>query len=241
MIRLQGRKISKSDLELTESQIKIYEAIDQSIQYFNYNTLHELKFELFLRDSIIQTSFLLNDSNVVFAPFKLSRFNQDMWIHTEKGYLLKTTISPSIGIKDIFLNSQKYAFECSTAIIIIYYKAVLESIKEEYFNILFQNLFVWDWNYDKDLGIITQIGNDFIPGDVVYFFNPDYDNPVWMGENAVFLGNDLYFGHGIGVRSSEDMIKELNKLRKEGAEKSAFLLSQHSRLNYNFLSRFNLQ
>lgn len=216
----------------------IYVALENSPLSHQFGSIHELIFELQLRENIILAARKLHNSNVAFAPFNTSKFNPGFWTKIKYGYLLNSNVLPSDAIKDVFSNGKEYAFECSTAIVLIYYKAVLESISTSHFNSLFQRLLVWDWNYDQDLGIITTIGRDFIPADVVYFYNPDFAHPVWTGENAVYLGNDQYFGHGIGIESEKGMIKALNTLRKPNSSKDAHLISQHSRLNAGYLSQF---
>lgn len=217
---------------------EIYLALENSPFTHQYGSLHEFIFELYLRENIILAARKLHESEITFAPFNTSKFNPQIWTKTKYGYLLKPNVLPSEAIKDVFTNGKEYAFECSTAIVLIYYKAVLDTIATSYFNSLFQRLLVWDWNYDHDLGIITTIGRDFIPGDVVYFYNPDFAHPVWTGENTVYLGNDLYFGHGIGIKSEKGMIQALNTLRKPNSSKDAYLISQHSRLNTRYLAQF---
>ncbi|WP_433957641.1 protein-glutamine gamma-glutamyltransferase [Cytobacillus horneckiae] len=219
-------------------QRDIYIALENSEQIHHYNTLHELLFELLLRENLIKAANQMHNSQAEFAPFTHSKFNPEIWTKTKYGYVLKPYIMPSDAILDVFYNSKEYAFECSTAIVLLFYKAVLDSIAVSRFNTLFQGLLVWDWNYDQDLGIDTRIGRDFIPGDVVYFYNPDFDHPIWTGENAVYLGNNQYFGHGVGLETEQGMIEALNTLRKPGATRDAYLISQHSRLNYKYLSQF---
>lgn len=219
-------------------QKEIYLALENSSEVHQYDTQQEFAFDLQLRTNIIKAAKDLQKSEAKFAPFQTSKFNPKIWTKIKYGYLLNSLILPSDAINDVFENSKEYAFECSTAIVIIYYRAVLQSISLSYFNTLFQRLLVWDWNYDRDLGIITKKGTSFIPGDVVYFYNPDFEHPVWMGENAVFLGDNQYYGHGIGIQTEDGMVKALNTLRKKNATKSAYLLSQHSRLNYKYLAQF---
>ncbi|MBD7938132.1 MULTISPECIES: protein-glutamine gamma-glutamyltransferase [Cytobacillus] len=219
-------------------QQDIYRALDSSPQPFYYDSAFVLEFELLLREKLIQAAYQLHESKAEFAPFDVSRFNPQIWTKTKYGYVLKPYILPSDAIRDVFQNSHLYAFECSTAIVLLFYKSVLDSISISRFNTLFQGLLVWDWNYDQDLGIDTRIGRDFIPGDVVYFYNPDFQHPIWTGENAVYLGNDRYFGHGVGLESERGMIEALNTLRKPGATQDAYLISQHSRLSYKYLSQF---
>ncbi|MCS0672506.1 protein-glutamine gamma-glutamyltransferase [Cytobacillus firmus] len=219
-------------------QREIYLALESSPETHQYDSMHELLFDILLRENIIKAARQLYASRVEFAPFNTSRFNPRIWRGTKYGYLLDPSVLPSDAIMDVFTNSWEYAFECTTAIVLIFYKAVMDSISVSRFNTLFQGLLVWDWNYDHDLSIVTTRGRYFIPGDVVYFYNPDYDHPVWTGENSVYLGGGMFFGHGVGMESEAGMIRALNTLRKPGATRDAYLISQHSRLNVKYLSQF---
>lgn len=238
MITIMGRFLEGVPFSLSEKESEILNYLQSSRLIYNYDSLWELRFELLLRKNILEAAQELDKSGAEFTIFKTSKFNPQYWIKTRSGYVLRPNILPSEAIRDIFRNGHLYGFECSTAIVLIFYYAVLLSIHEQYFNRLFQNLLVWDWSYDEDLGIITKVGTDFIPGDVLYFYNPDHENPVWIGENTVYLGNNLYFGHGIGIKTKEGMIEALNTLRKPNATRSAHLLTQHSRLNFKYLSQF---
>ena len=172
---------------------------------------------------------LTSSVNPVFIPVFGTR---------RRGVMLKPGAMPDEAVSDIFTNGREYAFECSTAMVVVFYYAVLLSIGPRHFNRLFQNLLVWNWNYDENLKIITKSGRDYIPGDVVYFHNPDFQNPVWIGENAVYMGNDMYYGHDIGIVAKKEMIEALNQLRKPGAKRSAYMLPQHSRLDFRFYMGF---
>ncbi|MEH7524687.1 protein-glutamine gamma-glutamyltransferase [Bacillus sp. JJ1503] len=238
MIIISSYEIKPNQSNFQGTEREIFIALESSPSIHQYDSLHELLFDIRLRKHIILAAKDLQKSEATFTPFITSKFNPRIWTKIKYGYLLNPSIQPSDAIKDVFKNGKEYAFECSTAIVFIYYKAVLDLISVSYFNTLFQRLLVWDWNYDSDLSIVTKIGSDFIPGDVVYFFNPDYGHPVWTGENAVYLGDGLYFGHGIGIKTEEEMIKTLNTLRRKNATRSAYLISQHSRLNTKYLSQF---
>ncbi|MCM3124764.1 protein-glutamine gamma-glutamyltransferase [Mesobacillus sp. AQ2] len=224
---------------LSGKQREIYDHLDHSLTLFEFDSTFQLLFEIRLRENIIEAALKLKDASVAFTSFKYSKFNPIYWTKGPSGYLLNPNVRPSDAISDIFNNGQEYGFECSTAMVIIFYKAVLESIRVADFNYLFRGLLVWNWNYDPDLAIITLEGSEFIPGDVVYFMNPDFEMPIWRGENAVVLGKGLYYGHGIGIGTAKEMIEALNTLRKEGSTTSAFMLQQHSRLNSKYLSQFS--
>ena len=241
MIIVAGMNVETPPFQLSSKQAEIFHFLKNSSEVYRYVHSRELLFELMLREKMINSANVMNESEVEFSIFQTSKFNPEYWLKTSRGYMLKPNVLPSDAIKDIFHNGTEYGFECSTAIVVIFYYAVLQSIDVRVFNRLFNHLLVWDWSYDEDLGIITKVGSDFIPGDVMYFYNPDYDNPVWIGENVVFLGEDKYFGHGIGIGTAEETIKALNTLRKEGATRSAHLIHQHSRLNYKYLSQFSKQ
>jgi protein-glutamine gamma-glutamyltransferase len=239
IIRFPDALGSQKLQSLSGKQKEIYEYLDRNLTMFEYETTNQLLFEIRLRENIVESAMKLKDSGVAFTSFTYSKFNPVYWTRVPSGYLLKPNVLPSTAINDIYSNGQEYGFECSTAMVVIFYKAVLDSIRLADFNHLFGGLLVWNWNYDSDLAIITLEGNEFIPGDVVYFMNPDFDKPIWRGENAVYLGKDLYFGHGVGIGTADEMIKALNTLRKEGAVTSAYMLQQHSRLNFKYLSQFS--
>ncbi|WP_246629275.1 protein-glutamine gamma-glutamyltransferase [Mesobacillus maritimus] len=220
-------------------QKDIYMEMEKSDEQFEYFTTEELRFELRLRENIIKAAIDLNDSGAVFTSFQYSNFNPAYWSKGRNGYLLRPDVLPTEAIQDIFINGKLYGFECSTAMVIVFYKAVLDSIRHSAFNYLFNNLLVWNWNYDPDLQIITRRGEAYVPGDVIYFSNPDYKEPIWIGANAVVLGGNQYYAHGIGIKTAAEMIAALNSLRKEGATRSAYVLKQHSRLNVRYLFQFS--
>lgn len=235
---MMGVLLENPPPNLPEAEAHIFEELQKSELPHYYQSWKQLKFELLLRRNIIEAARELDKSGAEFAVFYQSKFNEQYWTKTRSGYKLRPNVLPSEAIEDIFKNGNKYSFECSTAIVIIYYYAVLKSINRAAFNLLFQNLLVWDWSYDEDLRIQTRVGTEFIPGDVLYFHNPDYLNPVWIGENTVYLGSNSYFGHGIGIGTKEEIIRALNTLRKPNSKKSAYILSQYSRLDFPYLSQF---
>jgi protein-glutamine gamma-glutamyltransferase len=184
---------------------------------------------------------LLYKSGAEFAIFQKTKCNEQYWRLTKKGaFELKKSVLPHTAIEDIFLNGRKHAFECATAMVITFYKVALESIGKEQFNQLFSNLYLYDWQYDQDLGLDVHPGTDFLPGDCVYFKNLDYNpkTPEWQGENAIVLEGGLYYGHGIGMTDEQGMIEILNTKRKKYPDKSAFLEQRITRPDFNYLSHF---
>jgi protein-glutamine gamma-glutamyltransferase len=212
----------------------------KSQETYRYDSADQLVFELRLRNSIVNAARDFGHSGVDFKIFRKSMANPDFWHRTsEGGFQLQSGVKPSDAIRDIYRNGPLYGTECSTAMIIIYYKALLDVFPDELFNRLYQNIYLMNWQHlDRDLAIVDQYSaQDQLPGDARYFINPDVDplTPEWQGENAFYLGNGKYFGHGIGIESADAIIKALNSTRKPGADRSAYLLDSVKRQNYKVL------
>jgi protein-glutamine gamma-glutamyltransferase len=210
---------------------------------FNYESLPQLRFEMMLRAKTVEAAFDLARSGVVFAVFEKSRCNPWFWNLNEKGgFELRRGIRPSDAIRDIFVSGHMYAFECATAIVIVLYKAVLDSIGEYRFDRYFADLLLYAWYYDKDLRLITKDpAPDSYPGDVLYFENPDVNplTPEWQGENVVKIDDHLFFGHGIGVTGAHGIIAGLNRHRVPWSTRSAFLTDQVTYPDYKYIHRLS--
>jgi protein-glutamine gamma-glutamyltransferase len=245
MIKILGGLIdSKSIMNQypTDSiQAKILNILTSSKRTYDYSSAKQINFELNMRNSIVSTSKAFYESDVKFEVFKESICNAEYWERTEKGgFLLKENIKPSDAINDIFKNSSKYGTECSTAIIIIYYKALLDIYSEELFNTIFKSIHLLNWHYiNPNLEVRTyKIEEDYLPGDCRYFKNPDFspEDEEWRGENAIDMGNGKYFGHGIGIETSDGIIKNLNENRKDNPTESAFLTDYVTKPNFKHLA-----
>lgn len=244
MILIQHVPMTIGQLRRIFPQESFQEMLELMVKYrevYAYESMQQLHFELIMRQNTMNAAHDLLKSKAKFATFAKSYCNEEFWNLSERGaFLLKNGRKPSDAINDIFANGTKYAFECATAIVIVFYKATLDSIGEKAFNYLFQGIVLYDWHYDKDLGIHTRKGNDFIPGDCLYFNNPQFDpkTPQWRGENTIYLGRDMYYGHGIGIRTANGIIQALNKYREEGATETAYLKQQVTRPDYRYLSHY---
>jgi protein-glutamine gamma-glutamyltransferase len=245
MITISGSSVQPYDIynQWLPSVLEkmIIEKMAKSQTVYEYDSLNVLKFELVLRMEMISSARELNQSKVSFATFDRSRCNPDYWEMYDTGvFKLKTGVQPSTGIRDIFVNGSKYAFECATAMVIVFYKAVLDSTGEKAFNELFANMYLFSWHYDPDLGLKSYNPSDYFPGDVRYFKNPDVnpETPQWQGENVVILEDGTYYGHGIGIKTADQLISILNKQRKPGAIQSAYLMDQVTRPDFKKLAQF---
>lgn len=246
MIRISNRNVDADYIEkkynLGTIERSIIEKMDSSRRVYDFDSLEELKFELDLRLSIIKASRDLNKSSFRFRVFSNSMCNPEFWDRTDEGgFRLKENAEPYAAIEDIYINSSQYGTECSTAIIILYYKALLDILPRRLFNRLFSEIYLMNWKeLDDDLGIGTYSNvGDYFPGDCRYFKNPDVNpkTPQWQGENAIDLGDGTYYGHGVGIRDGEEIIESLNKNRKDDAARSAYLMNTATRPDFKYLAK----
>jgi protein-glutamine gamma-glutamyltransferase len=205
-----------------------------------YPTPSDLNFELRMRDQTLAAARALNGSGAAFATFETSRCNPEYWrLESNGAFQLRADRTPADAIRDIFENGPFYGFECATAIVIVFYKAALESIGEAAYNRLFAGTTLFHWNVDRDLGLTTVPASRFVPGDALYFDNPDVDPATmqWQGENVIYMGGGSYYGHGVGITDAASIIAKLHSHRKPGAAKPARLLEQKTYPDYVRLSQ----
>lgn len=217
---------------------KIVDTMRKSRAVYDFSSSEQLNFRLEMGTQIVTAARALNGSGVGFATFYTSRCNPQFWeLTSDGGFRLNPGVAPSGALKDIFQNGRKYAFECATAMVIVMYRATLDSIGESAFNRYFSNLYLWDWEFDENLGLDWSVPVDYFPGDIRYFKNPDV-NPLhmqWQGENVIDMGSGMFYGHGIGIRSAQAIIESLNRNRKPGSTESAYLMEEAGRPAFNEL------
>ncbi|GAB2698464.1 protein-glutamine gamma-glutamyltransferase [Paenibacillus thermoaerophilus] len=245
MIRIAGAPADPVQIAegagLTPIEQRTLMKLAESRLVYRYASREQLLFELRLRREIVRAARELNASGIRFAVDRYATTNPSVWALTpRKSFQLLPGISPAAGIRDIYANGRMYAFECATAMLVVLYKAVLETIGEANFNRLFANLVLYHWDFDRDLRLITLPTIDFLPGDILYFRNPDVNprTPEWQGENAVDLGDGTYYGHGLGIRPAWEIIQALNRHRVPFSFTSAYLLNQATRPDFTYLAQF---
>lgn len=209
---------------------QLLEQMGNSAETYRYDTLEHLIFELSLRREIVEASRALARSGLRFAVFHKSECNPEYWDRTDNGgFRLKSGVKPSDAIRDIFRNGRRYATECATAMVIVYYGALLELLPEETFNRLFPSIYLMDWHelapLLRDVGTPRRAA-DILLGDRCYFNNPDVDpkTPELQGENVIVLPGGLYYGHGIGIVTAEQVLRVLNANRKPDATQEAYFM-----------------
>lgn len=224
-------------------QADILKTLMNSSHTYRYESLSHLAAELKIRGSIVTASRDLAHSGLKFRVFRDSVANPDYWRRTsEGGFALRGDVQPSDAILDIYQNGSKYGTECATAMLIVLYKAMLDVMPVDTFNRLYADIYLMDWKQiDRDLALsMRDSAAALLPGDARYFRNPDVDplTPEWQGENVYYLGGGRYYGHGMGIADADTVIRNLNRHRKSGSTRTAYLDDSVKRQDYLLLSRY---
>lgn len=167
----------------------------------------------------------------------------------------KAGVKPSDAIGDVFANPDKYSFECATALVVLRYKAILDLVGPKDFDRICGDLKIGPWvqedhadkawkvrgkGEDGKTAATDKDKADLKPGDYTYFKNwsvslPGY-NAGWQGENVIFLGDGMYYGHPFGIVSAEEIVDSLNEWRRTGRNiKSASLLDLRASVDPSIL------
>ncbi|SDM78884.1 protein-glutamine gamma-glutamyltransferase [Paenibacillus sp. yr247] len=246
MIVIEGTsKVAFGEGTLSELELTIYQKKQNSPLEYRYDSVYTLLFELYMRTQIVESSRALSKSGVYFAEFKNSMCNPAYWHLTDQGrFQLKSGVTPQDAIRDIFTNGTLYAFECSMAVVVVLYKAILESIDPMQFDFLISDLLLFDYHSNSNLHLIDRtVNEEAVTGDVLYFENPEFEPKIpWgKGENVVMLGeNGFFYGHGygLGIASKEEVITVLNNHRIPGSTKSAFLTDRYVHPDFSYFALF---
>ncbi|WHY71332.1 protein-glutamine gamma-glutamyltransferase [Fictibacillus enclensis] len=246
MVYIKGKQLNTiEDIpgfgQFSEAQRATAVRLLNSRESFFYDSSRQLQFEITYRANIVSSAYALKDSGARFATFQTARANRNFWILTAYGgFLIRPDVTPADAITDIFVNGRKYAFECTTSMMIILYKGLLETIGPTTFNQLFRGLLLWSTEHDEDLQLTAVMSGESLAGDIRYIQNPEFHpaTPQWQGENLIDLGNGMFFGHGIGVGMLGEFIEVLNQRRRPGATTSAFLTAQIIRPNFRRMAEY---
>jgi protein-glutamine gamma-glutamyltransferase len=238
MIKINQQTITAEKLKsilATKEQKDIVSKMEKYKAIYQYQTVNQLKFELQFRTNTLRAARQLDKSGVQFTTFTYAFCNKKYWNRLSNGgFLLKQNLRPSVALLDILKNGKLYAFDCSTGIAIVLYLATLYSIGTTRFDQLFSPLYLMDWQFDNNLQLTQKYGEDFLPGDVLHFNNPDV-NPKeshWRAENVIFMADDQFYGHGVGIKKANTIIDFLNKKRKPNPRIPAYLMNLITRPVY---------
>ncbi|MGO4271047.1 hypothetical protein AB4Z22_14565 [Paenibacillus sp. TAF58] len=171
MILIGGTsKITFEEGMLSELELSIYQKKQNSPIEYRYDSVYTLLFELYMRSQIAESAKELSKAGVYFADFKKTLCNPMYWHLTNQGrFQLNSGCVPQDAIRDIFTNGSSYAFECSMAVVVVLYKALLESIDPRQFDILFADLLLFDWHSNSKFTKSAFLADRYVHPDFSYF------------------------------------------------------------------------
>ena len=210
--------------------------------------------DLAFRAAVVKASKDLAESGASFAgTAKQDKVNLKLWT---KGYGGKMQVrkwlgdgeigKPSVALRDIFKNGDQYGFECATAMMVIYHKAILDHIGDEAFDRLFtepRHLKFFRWSIEDDDFIdvkrLAHVPSKLKPGSHYYYKNPGADpkNSAWGGENVIYLGDGEFYAHGIRgasgtfVVTEQEILDTLRGLRTPGSTKEPHRIDMEMHLD----------
>ncbi|MDR3277181.1 MAG: protein-glutamine gamma-glutamyltransferase [Oscillospiraceae bacterium] len=244
MITIHGNTADYEPLarELTGSvERETLSRLWKSPSVYDYGSAGQLKFELELRREIVNAAYRLLRGGLRFETFRNTYCNERFWQRrADGGFELRRGVSAAEAVSDMFENGRLYGTECATAMQIVYYGALAKVFPRDLFDREFAGAYLMNWHkIDRDLretGLMRASG-DYLPGDRRYFINPDVnpETPEWQGENVIDLGDGTYYGHGIGRTRGSDIIAELDRYRRNGARRGAYLLDSAGRPDFERL------
>jgi protein-glutamine gamma-glutamyltransferase len=197
--------------------------------------------DIAFRAHVVQASKDLAASGASFSPsHETDKVNKELWTLGYGGrmqvrkWLPDGEIGkPSTALRDIFQNGRQYGFECATAMMVIYHKAILDHVGDEAFDKMFsepRNLAFFRWDIEDtdfvDAKKLVHRPMPLQPGTHYYFENPDAapENSAFRGENVLYLGDGQFYAHGIVGDSGtylvteKDIVDTLSALRAPGAD-----------------------
>lgn len=219
-------------------QRELLQKMEDSAARYAFPSKEALLFELSLRQEIVRAARELSRLPFAFAVFRDVRANPAFWeVTAEGGMRVLPQVSPYTAIRNIYEEPRLYATECATAMVIVTLKALTEVFSQDQFDRMFPSITLMNWHYLppllRSIGIPRAVA-EFLPGDRLYFRNPEVDPAMahLQGENVIDLGEGLFYGHGMGIHDAEWFVEALNRVRREDATVSAYLMDTAARPDF---------
>jgi hypothetical protein len=178
-----------------------------------------------------------------------SYFDSRYFRNDSRSRILVAGVKASDALDHMFSEPSYYGFECATAISILHYSAVRDTLRtltgsDDLFNTKFRDMRIGqlELGVERDMSTIRKtVSGVKRTGDHGYFSNPDVTPEAraggWNGENVVVMPDGRYFGHPFGITTAADIITNLNSVRRTDlqAPRSAYLTESQYRLSAEWL------
>ena len=208
MILINGSPLDVSLIagEYPENSVqrRVLEQMSISPEKYRYGDTDQLRFELDMRNEIVNAARALSRSGLRFAVFRRSAVNPDYWDRTDNGgFRLKRGVKASEAIR-ISIKRTKICHRVRDRDGDRLLRAILRMLPEETFNSFFRSVYLMNWHR---LDFAARGGHagraaDIMPGDRGYFRNPDVDPETPELQGKTSSSCSVFYGHGIGIATS---------------------------------------
>jgi protein-glutamine gamma-glutamyltransferase len=216
--------------------------------------------DLVFRQNVVEAAYALAESGAAFSAGQATdKVNKKLWTLGYGGRMQVRKFlpegkfgKPSEALNDIFENGKQYGFECATAMMVIYHKAILDHVGADAFDQMFtepRNLTFFRWSIEDDdytdIKRLTMKPSPLHPGSHYYFKNPDAsaENSAFGGENVIYLGEGKFYAHGIHgadgtyIVTENEITHTLSSLRRRGATEKPYRVDMEMHMDGLALSK----
>lgn len=208
--------------------------------------------------AVVSACLEMHQAHHEFAIAPLQRFSGAYWrrdgrLQHHATFHLRPGVKASAALNDVFRNPDGYRFECATALVLVYYRAIQKLIGERDFDRIMGDLKVGPWEYEPDLArFLLSSGKGDRPatperarqlkyGEYTYTKNWAVSWWGWakgcQGQNQIRLDDDLYYAHSYALVGQGDIVARENGARVIGAKTSASMTDAQTRLDPKLLSK----
>ncbi|MBK6689695.1 MAG: hypothetical protein IPG45_34840 [Deltaproteobacteria bacterium] len=207
--------------------------------------------------AVVSACLEMHQAQHEFAIAPRQKFSSEFWrrdgqLSRYATFHLKPGAKASSAMNDVFVNPDAYRFECATALVLVYYRAIQKLIGDSDFDRLMGDLKIGPWEYEADLQrFLMASGRGDQPATEAraqelkfgeYTYTKNWAVSWWgwakgcQGQNQIRLDEDLYYAHSYALVGQGDIVARENGARVLGAKTSASMTDRQQRLNPQLLA-----
>lgn len=207
--------------------------------------------------AVVSACLEMHQAHHEFAIAPRQKFSSEFWRRDGQlshfaTFHLKPGAKASAAMNDVFLHPDAYRFECATALVLVYYRAIQKLIGDADFDRIMGDLKIGPWEFEADLErFLLRSGRGDQPATEAraealkfgeYTYTKNWAVSWWgwakgcQGQNQIRLDQDLYYAHSYELVGQGDIVARENGARVFGAQTSASMTDRQERLDPKLLA-----
>lgn len=207
--------------------------------------------------AVVSACLEMHQAHHEFAIAPRQKFSSEFWRRDGQlshfaTFHLKPGAKASAAMNDVFLHPDGYRFECATALVLVYYRAIQKLIGDSDFDRIMGDLKIGPWEFEADLErFLVRSGRGDQPATEArsreltfgeYTYTKNWAVSWWgwakgcQGQNQIRLDEDLYYAHSYELVGQGDIVARENGARVWGAKTSASMTDRQERLDPKLLA-----